>query len=415
MSSPAATGIEDLRRRLATVEKYLGATFERLNERDQALVNSLRKQTREHEAIIRTESGRVVEALEGQVESGAVAAVDRLVETVQQQVQWVNSRVERNARSLAAAMAAHEAKVLEILERPSTRLDAALEGQVQAIRATTKEVTDELSRSFNERLVKLAHLVRSDTEWTQRQLKQETLTQDERLGAILDERLGRVGEVVDAALRWAVERMAESSAVETHRAVQTAVADLLVSLDRRFVRLAEGMDREITGIQQAVATQIATAFDEGMAPRLDDAVTRLSAAISGSGEANRVEFTRVLDQRIGSLARLVRADNEVLIERLSAVEEQDAAKEAIRAVKELAASLPNEITQVLDRRFAQFSDQLHRETQTTVEAVVQASDAVVRRVDRVAEKINDRLEKDLDNVIDRMGDAMDALASGWTR
>ena len=85
--------------------------------------------------------------------------------------------------------------------------------------------------------------------------------------------------------------MAESSAVETHRAVQTAMADLLVSLDRRFVRLAEGMDREIAESSRP-SPRDRHGVRRGLGPRLDDAVTRLSSAIAGSGEANRAEFTR---------------------------------------------------------------------------------------------------------------------------
>ncbi|MBI4260002.1 MAG: hypothetical protein HY658_05505 [Actinobacteria bacterium] len=434
MSSPATAGIEDLRRRLATVEKYLGAAFTRLNERDQALVNSLRKQTREHEALIRQESARVVEALEGQVESGAVAAVDRLVETVQQQVQWVNSRVERHARALAGAMAAHENRVLEILEKPSARLDEALDGQLQAIRATTKEVGEELSRSFNERIVKLAHLVRSDTEWTQRALREETAKQDAELAGALDERLARVADVITAAMGWTVEELTRRSADETQRAVQVGMADLLVSIDRRFVRLAESMDQEIGRLGDAVAQRAAEAVDGAVGDRLEQAVARLSAAvdgiigprvdealerveqrIEGVGRESRDELNRTLDARIGALARLIRADNKVLAERLDVIEEQAAAKEAVRAVNELAAALPGEIAQAIDRRFATFADLLHRETQTTVEAVARSSEELTRRVERSVEAINRRLERDLDNVVVRLDEAMDALASGWSR
>jgi hypothetical protein len=326
---------------------------------------------------------------------------------VTQQVQWVNARVERHARALAGAMAAHENRVQELLERPSARIDDALDGQIQAVTAATQQVAEELSRSFNERLVKLANLVRSDTEWTQQQLTQATATQSEELARALDDRLGRMTDVVVAATTWAVREIADRAATESQRAVQVGLADVVVAVDRRLARFTEDLDAGLNRIGERAAR----AVDEAMATRLDRAVQRVASAedaVSG-GVAQR------LDDRVGALARLIRADNQVLAKRLDGIEEQAAAKEAIRAVKELAASLPNDIAQAVDRRFAQLSDQLHRETQSTVESVVQAGEAVAHRVDRAVNRVNERIERDLDGVIDGLGDAMDALASGWTR
>lgn len=411
MSSPAAQGIDDVRKRLSMVERYLASAFQHLSERDKALVNSLRKQTREHEALIRQEAGRIVETLEGQVESGAVAAVDRLVETVQQQVQWVNSRVERHARALAGALAANENRITELLERPSVRLDAALEGQLQALRATTQEVAGDLSRSFNERLVKLASLVRSDTEWTHRQLRERTAEQNQDLAGVLDERLGRMGDLVAAATRWAVEEIAERTSLQTARAVQIGMADLLASLDRRFERLTEGIDRQLGNLSEDLGQHAAQAVDEAM----DRAKGEMETAIQEAGESAQVTMGRLLDARMGALARLIRSDNQILAERLDVIEQQAAAKQAVRAVNELAASLPGEMSHALDRRFAVMADLLHRETQATLESVVQAADAVSERVDQAATTIEGRLERDLETVIERLGDAMEALASGWGR
>jgi hypothetical protein len=407
LSSPAAEGIEEVRKRLSAVERYLGTVFQHLNDRDQALASALKRQTREHEAAVRQESARVLETLETSVESGAIAAVDRLVETVTQQVQWVNARVERHARALAGTMAAHENRVQELLERPTARIDDALDGQVQAVRAATEQVAEELSRSFNERLVKLANLVRSDTEWTHQQLIQATASQSDELARALDDRLGRMTDVVVAATTWAVREIADRAATESERAVQVGLADVVVAVDRRLARFTEDLD---AGLNR-VGERAARAVEEALTTRLDGAIHRVASEEAGVSEG----VAQRLDDRVGALARLIRADNQVLAKRLDGIEEQAAAKEAIRAVKELAASLPNDIAQAVDRRFAQLSDQLHRETQSTVESVVQAGEAVAHRVDRAVNRVNERIERDLDGVIDGLGDAMDALASGWTR
>jgi hypothetical protein len=319
--------------------------------------------------------------------------------------------VERHARALAGALAANENRITELLERPSARLDAALEGQLQALRATTQEVAGDLSQSFNERLVKLASLVRSDTEWTHRQLRERTAEQNQDLARVLDERLGRMGDLVAAATRWAVEEIAERTSLQTARAVQIGMADLLASLDRRFERLSEGIDRQLGSLSEDLGQHATQAVDEAM----DRARGQMETAIQDAGESAQVTMGRLLDARMGALARLIRSDNQILAERLDVIEQQAAAKQAVRAVNELAASLPGEMSHALDRRFAVLADLLHRETQATVESVVQAADAVALHVDRAATTIEGRLERDLETVIERLGDAMEALASGWGR
>src|SRR5581483_7204093 len=84
---------------------------------------------------------------------------------------------------------------------------------------------------------------------------------------------------------------------------------------------------------------------------------------------------------------------------------------ALRAVKELQANLPAEIAEIVDRRFEAIAQQIHRDVQATAESVARVSDMLDRKVEEVTARIGKRYDNDLQDVIDRMGDAMHALAT----
>ena len=105
-----------------------------------------------------------------------------------------------------------------------------------------------------------------------------------------------------------------------------------------------------------------------------------------------------LDAKMVGLARLVRSDNETLAEQIAS--DQEASKQALRAMKELQASLPAEIIDSVERRM-----------ETLAESVQKSNEMLAQRIDRMAEKIGERQDNDIQIVIDRMGDAMHALAS----
>jgi hypothetical protein len=105
-----------------------------------------------------------------------------------------------------------------------------------------------------------------------------------------------------------------------------------------------------------------------------------------------------VEEKARALARMIRSDNERLAAQLTG--EQEAAKQTLRAIKELQANLPSEVAEVLEGA-----------VETAMDGVRESLDKLSARVDRVAAKVGDRHDDDLKIVIDRMGDAMHALAS----
>ena len=105
-----------------------------------------------------------------------------------------------------------------------------------------------------------------------------------------------------------------------------------------------------------------------------------------------------LDAKMVGLAHLVRSDNERLAEQI--VSDQEASKQALRAMKELQASLPVELIDSVERRM-----------ETLAESMQKSNEMLAQRIDHIAERIGERQDNDIQIVIDRMGDAMHALAS----
>jgi len=107
---------------------------------------------------------------------------------------------------------------------------------------------------------------------------------------------------------------------------------------------------------------------------------------------------RAFDARIAGLAKMVRSDNESLARQI--VADQASSKQALRAMKELQASLPAEVIETVQRRMDDLA-----------ESVAKSQEMLAQRIDRMASKIGERYDNDIQIVIDRMGDAMHALAS----
>ena len=172
------------------------------------------------------------------------------------------------------------------------------------------------------------------------------------------------------------------------------------ALDEHFERLGAG-----------VGERAATAAELAIGARFDDVLARLHAAASvierdGSVTRDAIEATRThldetrsaLDTRFVALAKLVRSDSETLSGQI--VADQEVTKQALRAMKELQASLPSEVIQMVEERFGSLAESIER-----------SNEMLAARIDRMADTIGQRQNDDIQVVIDRMGDAMHALAS----
>jgi hypothetical protein len=69
-------------------------------------------------------------------------------------------------------------------------------------------------------------------------------------------------------------------------------------------------------------------------------------------------------------------------------------------MKELQANLPAEVIEMVEQRFASLAESIER-----------SNDMLSKRIDRMADTIGQRYDNDIQVVVDRMGDAMHALAS----
>jgi hypothetical protein len=69
-------------------------------------------------------------------------------------------------------------------------------------------------------------------------------------------------------------------------------------------------------------------------------------------------------------------------------------------MKELQANLPSEVIGMVEQRFASLAESIER-----------SNEMLAKRIDRMAERIGEQHDTDIQVVIDRMGDAMHALAN----
>src|SRR5439155_24005699 len=166
----------------------------------------------------------------------------------------------------------------------------------------------------------------------------------------------------------------------------------------------EAMDRRI----EAGLTSLEESFAERSGAAMEAALSTAKSEI--------IDATKgAIDERIAQLAMMIRSDNRALAERLEVVEQQAAAKEAIRAVNELAAALPGEINNALDERLALIGDLIRRETRSYCDVVIKATGALADRIDRTAERIGDRFDREVETVVDQIGGTMATIATGIQR
>jgi len=255
----------------------------------------------------------------------------------------------------------------------------------------TRAAVAALITTIEERVTGLAQLVRSDSEALRGEFARRTTDMDERFGRRLDEGLGH------------------------------AMDQTLAAIDRNMIRMVDALDGHFDRLGAGVGERAAHAAELAIGARFDDVLARLhgSAEVIERGGSQLAErfavfddrFTSLderltsfderftgTDQRFAALAKLVRSDSERIAEQILA--DQDVTKQALRAMKELQASLPVEVVQMVEERFASLAESIER-----------SNEVLAGRIDRMAETIGQRQNDDIQVVIDRMGDAMHALAS----
>jgi hypothetical protein len=239
----------------------------------------------------------------------------------------------------------------------------------------------------------------------------------------------RIREEISQAIRVRLDETVarlETRSEEQSRLIEARMHEAVTAIDRNVVRLSDSMEGQFERMGKLAGERAAAAANLAIGARFDDVAGRMQdavGAIERAGAEARVaaertathmaetrraleerqmahgrELAQTMDTRIGSLAKLVRSDNEMLAQQIAA--DQEASKQALRAMKELQASMPAEVIGMVEERFASLAESIER-----------SNEMLAARIDRMAETIGRRQNDEIQVVIDRMGDAMHALAS----
>jgi len=213
--------------------------------------------------------------------------------------------------------------------------------------------------------------------------------------------------------------------------VESIADEFTAAIDREMAMLSDRIDAKLVAVTETVAQRVAEAAETALTSNAERTFERMETAIGSAAGMHTTEermdtaerLERHVDDRLTGLAQMIRSDNRVLAERMAAApahipatpgEGGEAAKLALRAIKELQASLAGDVMGSMDRRFQAMGDQLHKETQSTAEAMVKVAEVMGQKIDRLSVRIDEGYGNDLQIVIDRMSDAIQAM-SGRSR
>ncbi len=415
-------GIGQIRAQLDEISRQVAAAFQMLADRDQEIVDTLRLRIREHGELVVQETARISQAMQEYVQQG-VEAMGHLAGSADSSMQAMSAHegTEESVRSVDQQISELAEQMQLLYDRTGIALSSLHEsveflGDRMGVEA--RERLEDLNRAFEARVIGLANLVRSDSEALRRELVTTAEAHDEAIARLLDERLHQVTETLgDSVARTMQVRLDDSLSAlaartdEQTRLIDARAGETLSAIDRNLIRMVDALDDHFERLGVGVGERAAAAADLAIGARFDDVVARLHAAASmiereGSETRDAFEATRsrldetsaALDTRFVALAKLVRSDSETLSGQI--VADQDVTKQALRSMKELQASLPSEVIQMVEERFGSLAESIER-----------SNEMLAARIDRMADTIGQRQNDDIQVVIDRMGDAMHALAS----
>ena len=415
-------GIGQIRAQLDEVSRQVAAAFQTLADRDQEIVDTLHLRIREHGELVVQETARISQAMQEYVQQG-VEAMGQLAGSADSSMQAMSAHDETDERVRSVDQQISElAEQLQLLyDRTGIAMSSLHESVTflgDRMGVEGRERLEELNRAFEARVLGLANLVRSDSEALRRELVATAEAHDETIARLLDERLRQVIETLGDSVAQTMQVKLDDSLTalaartdEQTRLIDARADETVSTIDRNLIRLVDALDEHFERLGVGVGERAATAAELAIGARFDDVLARLHAAASviereGSQtrdalEANRShldETSSALDTRFVALAKLVRSDSETLSGQI--VADQEVTKQALRAMKELQASLPSEVIQMVDERFGSLAESIER-----------SNEMLAARIDRMADTIGQRQNDDIQVVIDRMGDAMHALAS----
>ncbi|MEX0990918.1 MAG: hypothetical protein WD004_01420 [Actinomycetota bacterium] len=395
VSGAVAQSTDALQARVDQIEEHLSAAFVHLAERDHVFLDSVKTQ-------VAGEAGKAALAAQATVEK---------VDSIEQQLRT-------GASAMGSLVKVVQDEVGHLSEIAGRELDID-PGMITA--------------AIDDRVARLATLFRSDSRRLAELIQERAATgQPIDVDAIkavvaetLDQRLGRMSELVSATTMSAVNEVARNVPEQAAEALSERIDDVIGAIDRNFVGLADMTETEMHRMGRFVADRTADKIDAQVTERMDGAVERLTkaatmVAASGGGDATDnaeglseaavADLAAIMDQRIMGLAKMLRSDNQAMAEIIQVAAEQQAAKQAARSTMELAANLPQQIMETLDRRFAEFAESLHAETQSTVVAVAKTADVLAQRIDQTAAAVAQRNDREMQAMNEKFGKAVHELA-----
>jgi hypothetical protein len=395
-NSPTLQGVQMIRTQLEQVEAHISSTFAHLDERDKNLTGAIQQRIVEHGDLIARETARIVEAMESYVQGGA-EAMGRLAQRIEQH---------------AAAFATHDDTLVDKVRATIADENREAAEQVQMLgerigiqQRTSQEHQTAMERLVETRIMGLAQLTRSDSQALRELMERNAAQQVDRLRDTIDERMS----TLTLALSGAVER--------------------------NMASLTERVDVQLGAVAETVAHRAAEAADIAVASTFEQTLERLNATADSietmgvtlietlvSSRAQTEErMSEHMDDRLAALAKMIRSDNRVIADRMTTAPESstggdaDIAKQTLRAVKELQAGMGTDVTGAVERKFQSMSEQLHKETQSTAEAMVKVAEVLGEKMDRLSVRVDEGVGGDLRIVIDRMSDAIQAMSGQHRR
>ena len=416
-------GVGQIRAQLDEVSRQVAAAFQTLADRDQEIVDTLQVRIREHGELVVQETARISQAMQEYVQQG-VETMGNLAGSADSNMQAMSAHdgvTDQTLRSVDQQIAELAEQLQLLYDRTGIAMSSLHESVTflgDRMGVESRERLEEMNRAFEAKVIGLANLVRSDSEALRREMVTTAEAHDDAIARMLDERLTPVTETLAGSVAASIEAKLDGSMAalaarndEQARLIDARTGETVSAIDRNLIRMVDALDEHFERLGAGVGDRAASAAELAIGARFDDVLARLHAAASVIERENaetrgaieqtwsHLDETRsALDTRFVALAKLVRSDSETLAGQI--VADQDVTKQALRAMKELQASLPAEVIQMVEERFGSLAESIER-----------SNEMLAARIDRMADTIGQRQNDDIQIVIDRMGDAMHALAS----
>ena len=416
-------GVDQIRAQLDELSRQVAAAFQTLADRDQEIVDTLQVRIREHGELVVQETARISQAMQEYVQQG-VETMGNLAGSADSSLQAMSAHdgvTDQTVRSVDQQIAELAEQLQLLYDRTGIAMSSLHESVTflgDRMGVESRERLEEMNRAFEAKVIGLANLVRSDSEALRREMVTTAEAHDGEIARMLDERLTAVTETLADSVVASIEAKLDGSMAalaartdEQAQLIDARTGETVSAIDRNLIRMVDALDEHFERLGAGVGDRAASAAELAIGARFDDVLARLHAAASVIERENaetrgaieqtwsHLDETRsALDTRFVALAKLVRSDSETLAGQI--VADQDVTKQALRAMKELQASLPAEVIQMVEQRFGSLAESIER-----------SNEMLAARIDRMADTIGQRQNDDIQIVIDRMGDAMHALAS----